>query len=178
MFKKIWLVLGLLVLVVGGCAKPPVDEKAAAVKALNAAMTAGAEQYMTVEMEAAKKMLADAEGAMAGKKYSDAQKGYVESKSAFEKASAGVNAAKQAMTAENKTVIEKVEKQWSTIAVKAKKAAKKMTKGNKAAWKIDEPAAKKAIKAAKDANAKNPIEARNQINNVSALADKWAGILK
>ena len=74
-----------------GCAKPPDAEKSAAKAAMDAAVSAGADKYAAADFTAAKTLWDTAESQMNDKKYKEAQQAYVDAKSAFEKAAAGVS---------------------------------------------------------------------------------------
>lgn len=92
-FVLVILALGMVWV---GCSKPPEAEKEAAKKAMDAALSAGADQYATAELEAANKVWDGAESQMKGKKYKEAKEGYIGAKAAFEKAAVAVEAGKKA----------------------------------------------------------------------------------
>jgi colicin import membrane protein len=108
------LVVFGLGIVLAGCSKPPEAEKEAAKKAMNAAISVGADQYASADLEAAKKIWDTAESQMKEKKYKEAKQSYIDAKAAFEKAAAAAEAGKKAAADQ---------------ANEAKEAAKKATDG-------------------------------------------------
>ncbi len=91
----VWVVLVLGMILVG-CSKPPEAEKEAAKKAMNAAFSAGADQYASADLDAANKLWDTAESQMKEEKYKEAKESYIGAKAAFEKAAASVEAGKKA----------------------------------------------------------------------------------
>ncbi len=90
------LVVFALGMVVASCSKPPEAEKEAARKAMDAAVSAGADQYASADLEAAKKIWDTAESQMKEEKYKQAKESYIGAKAAFEKATAAVETGKKA----------------------------------------------------------------------------------
>jgi len=89
-------VVFVLAMVLVSCSKPPEAEKEAAKKAMNAAFSAGADQYASADLEAANKLWDTAESQMKEEKYKEAKESYIGAKAAFEKAAAAVEAGKKA----------------------------------------------------------------------------------
>jgi len=80
-----------------GCSKPPEAEKAAAKKAMDAAISADADKYATADLETAKKLWSIAESQLKEKKYKEAKQNFIDARAAFEKAAAAVEAGKKAV---------------------------------------------------------------------------------
>jgi len=101
-FKQIVSLMTVLalVLVFIGCSKPPEEEKAAAKAAMDAAAAKGADKYAAADFKAAKGLWDKSEAQVAEKKYSEAKQGYIDTKAAFVKAAAAVEAGKKAVTDE------------------------------------------------------------------------------
>ena len=77
------LVVFALGMVLAGCSKPPEAEKEAARKAMETAISAGADQYASTELKAAKEAWDNAESQMTEKKYKEAKQSYLDAKAAF-----------------------------------------------------------------------------------------------
>jgi hypothetical protein len=106
-FVSVFFALGMMLV---SCSKPPEAEKEAAKKAMDAAFSAGADQYASADLEAATKVWDTAESQMKEEKYKEAKETYITAKAAFERAAAAVQAGKKAA---------------ADLANRAKEAAKK-----------------------------------------------------
>ncbi len=113
-FGSIYVVLALL-LVLGGCAPAPEAERQAAKRAMDAAISAGADKYAIADLDAAKKVWETAESQMNEKKYKEAKQSYIEAKAAFEKAEDVVAAGKKAASDEASTVLASIGADWKKL---------------------------------------------------------------
>jgi hypothetical protein len=104
-----------------GCAKPPEAEREAAKKAMDAAITGGADKYASADLEAAMKVWNTAESQMKEKKYKEAKQNYIDAKAAFEKAAAAVEAGKKAVADQANAALKALEEEWKKLGVTAKK---------------------------------------------------------
>jgi len=165
-----------MVLVLGmsfaGCSKPPEAEKAAAKKAMDAAIAAGADQYAPTDLEPAKKLWDTAESQMKEKKYKEAKESYVNAKAAFEKAAAAVEDGKKAAADQANAALNALEEEWKKLNGLAKKMEKKL-KEKKNDWRADSKTVNEGLVKAKEAIATTPIEAKAKLGELQALADKW-----
>lgn len=177
---KVW-VLVLAVLLVGmswvSCSKPPEAEREAAKKAMDAALSAGADKYATADFDAAKKTWDTAESQMKDKKYKEAKQSYIDVKAAFERAGAAVEAGKKAMADQTKTTLQNLEGAWKNLEATAKKMEKKL-KDKKTAWTTDAKAIKEGLGKAKEMMAGSPAEAKAKLDEVKVLMDKWGNTFK
>jgi hypothetical protein len=161
-----------------GCAKPPEAEKSAAKGAMDAALSAGADKYAAVEMDAAKKIWDTAEAQVKEKKYKEAKQGYVEAKAAFEKAAAAGEAGKKAVAAEVSTAVVALEEAWKNLDAAAKNVEKKMQQDKKDAWAADTKAFTEGLKATKDMIAADPAGAKAKVGGLKAIIEKWDASFK
>ena len=150
-----------LVLVFIGCAKPPEAEQKAARAAMDAAVSAGADKYAAADLDAAKKALDAADAQVKDKKYKEAKQGYVDAKTAFEKAAGAVAAGKKAVTDEATAAVTAMEEAWKGVEAAAQKVEKKM-KDKKDAWVADATAFGDNLKAAKEMIAAEPTLAKTK----------------
>jgi len=171
------MVVLALALVFIGCAKPPEAEKSAAKTAMDAAIAAGADKYAAASLDAAKKIWDAAEAQMKSEKYEEAKKGYIDAKTAFEKAAADVAEGKKAVTAEVTTVVASLEEAWKTLEADAKKIGKKM-KDEKDLWEADVKAFTEGLQAAKDKIVADPAGAKVKAGELKTIIDKWGASLK
>ena len=70
----------VLGIVLSGCSKPPEAEKEAAQKAMDAAISDGAGQYASADLEAARKVWDTAESQMKEKNYKEARQSYLDAR--------------------------------------------------------------------------------------------------
>lgn len=168
------LVLGLLS---AGCAKPPEGEKGAAAKAMDAAISAGADKYATADSEAAKKIWNTAESQMNKKKYKEAKQSYIDAKAAFEKAIAAVEAGKKAMADQTKAALQALEEKWKQLESRAKKMGKKV-KEKKDAWTNDAKTITEGLGMVREMVATNPAEAKLKLDELKAMVDQWENTFK
>jgi hypothetical protein len=172
------VVLLSLVMVIGGCAKPPEAEQKAAKSAMDAAMSAGADKYATADLDAAKKKWDAAEAHMKDKKYKEAKQAYEEAKAAFEKAAKGVEAGKKAAAEQVTAAATAVEEAWKGVEASAKKVEKKLTKEQKDAWAADAKAIGEGMAKAKEMAGSDPAGAKAKMDEVKAMVEKWGNTLK
>jgi hypothetical protein len=167
-----------LVLIFIGCTKPPDAERSAAKAAMDAATSASAEQYAAADYAAAKGAWDTAESQMNGKKYKEAKQGYIDAKTAFEKAASGVEAGKKAVADEAAAAVTALEEEWKGIEASVKKAAKRM-KDKKDAWEADTKAFMEGLQATKDMITGDPVGAKAKANELkTSILDKWDAIIK
>ena len=166
-----------LALVFIGCAKPPEAEQKAAMDAMDAAVSAGADKFAAADLDAAKKAWETAEAQAKEKKYKEAKEGYVAAKAAFEKAAGAVAAGKKAVADEATAALTALEEGWAAVEDAAKKAEKKM-KDKKAEWEADAKAFVDSLKAAKDSIPADPLGAKAKAGELKAAIEKWEAEFK
>lgn len=175
------LVLVFVVLALGmsfaACSKPPEAEREAAKKAMDAAVSAGADQYAQNDLEPAKKLWDTAETQMKEKKYKEAKQSYINSKAAFEKAAAAVEKGKKAAVDQANAALKAFEEEWKKLNALAKKVGKKL-KEKKNAWETDAKTINEGLAKAKETVATAPAEAKAKLGDLQALADKWEATFK
>ncbi len=168
------LTLGILLV---GCAKPPEAEKEAAKKAMDAAMSAGADKYAPADLEAAKKVWGTAESQVKDKKYKEAKQSYIDAKAAFEKTAGAVEAGKKALTEQANAALKTVEENWKKLSTTAKKMEAKL-KEKKEAWTTDAKAIDESLGKAKEIIASAPAEAKAKLDELKGMIDKWENTFK
>jgi hypothetical protein len=160
-----------------GCSKPPEAEEVAAKKAMEGAISAGADKYATADLEAAKKVWESADSQMKEKKYKEAKQSYVDAKVAFEKAAAAVEAGKKAVADQAKGALNALEEEWKKLNATAKKKEKKL-KEKKQAWKADAKTIDDGLRKAKEMMASAPAEAKAELDEMKAMIDRWKNTFK
>jgi hypothetical protein len=173
-FMLVVLVLGISFV---GCSKSPEAEKDAAKKAMDAAISAGADKYAAGDVEAARKGWDTAESQMKEKKYKEAKKSYVDAKAAFEKAAAAVEAGKKVVVDQANAALRSLEEDWNKLGVSAKKMEKKL-KNKKQAWTADAKAINEGLGKAKEMVASAPAEAKAKLDDLKAMVMKWENTFK
>lgn len=171
------LVVFGLGMVLAGCSKPPEAEKEAAKKAMDAAISVGADQYASADLEAARKVWDTAESQMKEKKYKEAKQGYIDAKAAFEKAAAAVEAGKKAIAEQANAALGTLEGEWKKLRVTANKMEKKL-KGKKQAWTADTKAISEALAKSKEMIASTPAEAKAKLDELKTIIDRWETTFK
>jgi hypothetical protein len=179
MIKLLVIVLMAFALgmVLAGCTKPPEAEREAAKKAMDAAITGGAEKYATSDLETAKKLWDTAESQMKEKKYKEAKQSYIEAKAAFEKAAAAVEAGKKAVADQANAALKGLGEKWEKLLVTAKKMEKKL-KDKKQAWTTDAKAINEGLEKTKEVIVSAPIEAKAKLDELKTMIDKWDATFK
>jgi hypothetical protein len=152
-------------------------EKEAAKKAMDAALSAGADQNVPADMEAARKIWDAGESQMKEERYKQAKESYMEAKAAFEKAAAAAAAGKKTTADQAKAALKTVEAEWKKLQATAKKMQKKL-KDKKQAWAADAKAIKEGLGRAKKLIASAPAEAKAKLDSVKTMIDKWENIFK
>jgi hypothetical protein len=160
-----------------GCAKPPEAEKEAAQKAMDAAISAGADKYSQVDYEAARKGWDTAESQMKEKKYKEAKQGYIDAKAAFEKAATAVEAGKKAVAEQANAALKVIQEDWKKLRATASKMEKKL-KDKKQAWAADSKAISEGLTKSKEMIATAPAEAKAKLDELKALIEKWGGAFR
>ena len=166
------LVVFGLGMVLAGCSKPPEAEKEAAKKAMDAAISVGADQYASADLEAARKVWDTAESQMKEKKYKEAKQGYIDAKAAFDKAAAAVEAGKKAIAEQANAALGTLEGEWKKLSVTANKMEKKL-KGKKQAWTADTKAISEGLAKSKEMIASAPAEAKAKLDELKTMIDRW-----
>jgi len=169
LFVLVAFVLGI---VLSGCSKPPEAEKEAAKKAMDAAISDGAGQYASADLEAARKVWDTAESQMKEKKYNEAKQSYIDAKAAFEKAAAAVEAGKKAVADQANAALKTLEEEWKKLRVTANKMEKKL-KGKKQAWTADARAISEDLAKSKEMIASAPAEAKAKLDELKTMIDRW-----
>ncbi len=175
--KQIKLFVLVLVVFASGvsfiaCSKPPEAEIEVAQKAMNAAISAGADQYAPTDLEPAKKLWDTAETQMKEKKYKEAKQNYLDAGAAFEKATAAADKGKKAAVDQANSAMNALEEQWKNLNRLAKKVEKKL-KEKKNAWMADAQTIKEGLGKAKEIIPTAPIEAKTKLGELEMIADKW-----
>jgi predicted DNA-binding protein YlxM (UPF0122 family) len=173
-FVLVVLTLGI---VLAGCSKPPEAEREAAKKAMDAAITAGAEKYASIDLEVARKIMDTAESQMKDKKYKEAKQGYIDAKAAFEKAAAAVEVGKKAVADQANATLKALEDEWKKLNATAKKMEKKL-KDKKQAWTADAKAIKEGLEKSKEVIASAPAEAKVKLDELKTMMEKWETAFK
>jgi hypothetical protein len=166
------LVAFALGMVLSGCSKPPEAEKEAARKAMDAAISVGADQYASADLKAAKEVWDNAESQMKEKKYKEAKQSYLDAKAAFEKAAAAVEAGKKAIADQANAALKTLEKEWKKLRVTATKMEKKL-KAKKQAWTADAKAISEGLAKSKEMITSAPAEAKAKLDELKTMIDKW-----
>ena len=180
--KKVRVSLFVFVIVIlamswTGCSKPPEAEKEAAKKAMEDAISAGADKYAPTETEAAKKTWETAELQMNEKKYKEAKQGYIDAKAAFEKAVGAIEAGKKAVADQANETLKALEMTWRKLGTTAKKMEKKL-KEKKKVWAADAKTIEEGFTKAKEIIAQAPAEAKAKLEELKALIGKWENTFK
>jgi hypothetical protein len=163
--------------VLAGCAKPPEAEREAAKKAMDAAITAGADKYASADLEAARKLWNTAESQMKEKKYKEAKQNYIDAKAGFEKAAAAIEAGKKAVADQANAALKALEEEWKKLIVTAKKMEKKM-KDKKQAWTNDTKAIGEGLEKSKEMIVSAPAEAKAKLDGLKSVIDRWTTTFK
>jgi hypothetical protein len=166
------LVVFGLGMVLAGCSKPPETEKEAAKKAMDAAISVGADQYASADLEAARKVWDTAESQMKEKRYKEAKQSYIDAKAAFEKAAAAVEAGKKADTDQANAALKTLEEDWKKLRVTANKMEKKL-KGKKQAWTADTQAISEGLAKSKEMIASAPAEVKAKLDELKTMIHRW-----
>ena len=169
LFVLVAFVLGI---VLSGCSKPPEAEKEAAKKAMDAAISDGAGQYASADLEAARKVWDTAESQMKEKNYKEARQSYLDAKAAFEKAAAAVESGKKAVADQANAALKTLEKEWRKLRVTATKMEKKL-KAKKQAWTADAKAISEGLAKSKEMIASAPAEAKAKLDELKTMIDRW-----
>ena len=167
----VFVVFGLG-MVLAGCSKPPEAEKEAAKKAMDAAISVGADQYASADLEAAKKVWDTAESQMKEKKYKEAKQSYIDAKAAFEKVAAAVEAGKKAAADQANEALKTLEGGWKKLRVTANKMEKKL-KAKKQAWTADAKVISEGLAKSKEMIASAPAEAKAKLDGLKTMIDRW-----
>jgi len=152
-------------------------EKEATRKAMDAALSAGAEKYASAELEAARRVWDTAESQMKEEKYKEAKGSYIEAKTAFEKAAAAVEVGKKAVSDQAKAALKTLEGEWSKVRTTARKMEKKL-KNKKQAWTADAKAIQEGLGKSKKMIASAPAEAKAKLDQLKTTIDKWEATFK
>lgn len=169
LFVLVAFVLGI---VFSGCSKPPEAEKEAAKKAMDAAISDGAGQYASPDLEAARKVWDTAESQMKEKNYKEARQSYLDAKAAFEKAAAAIESGKKAVADQANMALKTLEKEWKQLRVTATKMEKKL-KAKKQAWTADAKAISEGLAKSKEMITSAPAEAKAKLDELKTMIDRW-----
>ena len=166
------LVAFALGMVWSACSKPPEAEKEVARKAMDAAISAGADQYASADLKAAKEVWDNAESQMTERKYKEAKQSYLDAKAAFEKAAAAVEAEKKVVADQANAALKALEDKWKKLRVTAHKMEKQL-KGKKQAWTADAKAISEGLAKSKEMIASAPSEAKAKLDELGTMIDRW-----
>lgn len=167
----------LLAMTWAGCSKPPEAEKEAARKAMENAISAGADTYTPAETEAAKKAWEMAELQMNEKKYKEAKQGYIEARASWEKAAGAIEAGKKVVADQTKETLTALEKAWKKLGTTSKKFEKKL-KEKKKVWMADAKTIEEGFAKAKEMMVQAPLEAKAKLEELKPLIGKWENTFK
>lgn len=185
-----WMIIFALTLVSIGCATTsgtdksadktamdtaPVAEKYAAKAAMDTAISSGAETYAAADLDAAKKIWDMAEARMKEEKYAEAKQGYMDAQAAFDKATGAVEEGKKVATAEAKSAIASLERDWKNLKINARGVEKmiKKDKEMKADWAALNKSFPEDLKAIKDKIATDPAGAKVNVAELEAILERW-----
>ena len=166
------LVAFALGMVLSACSKPPEAEKEAARKAMDTAISAGADQYASADLKAAKEVWDNAESQMTERKYKEAKQSYLDAKAAFEKAAAAVEAGKKVVADQANAALKALEDKWKKLRVTANKMERQL-KGKKQAWTADAKAISEGLAKSKEMIASAPSEAKAKLDELGTMIDRW-----
>jgi len=166
------LVAFALGMILSSCSKPPEAEKEAARKAMDAAISAGADQYASTDLKAAKEVWDNAESQMTERKYKEAKQSYLDAKAAFEKAAAAVEAGKKVVADQANAALKALEDKWKKLRVTANKMERQL-KGKKQAWTADAKAISEGLAKSKEMIASAPSEAKAKLDELGTMIDRW-----
>jgi hypothetical protein len=152
-------------------------EKEATRNARDAALSAGADKYASSDLDAARRLWDTAESQMKEEKYKEAKGSYIEAKTAFEKATAAVEAGKKAIADEATAALKTLEVEWNKLRVTAKKMEKKL-KNKKQAWTADAKAIQEGLAKSKKMIASAPAEAKAKLDQLKTTIDRWETTFK
>ena len=169
LFVLVAFVMGM---VLAGCSKPPEAEKEAAKKAMDAAISVGADKYASADLETARKVWDTAESQMKEKTYKEAKQSYMDAKAAFEKAAAAVEAGKKAIADQANAALKTLEEEWKKLRVTANKMEKKL-KGKKQAWTADAKTIREGLAKSKEMIASAPAEVKAKLDELKTMIDRW-----
>jgi hypothetical protein len=158
----------VLTMLFTACASPPEAERHAALTAMNASHTAGADKYVPADFDAARKLLDTAEAQLALKKYREAKQGYIDARIAFEKAADNVDAVRKAMTSQAAAAVAALEKRWKALQVIAHKA-----QGKTALWEVDSKSFLEELKTAREMVAVDPAGAMAKADKLKGFCDTY-----
>lgn len=173
-FVFVVLVWGMLFV---ACSRPPEAEKEAAKKAMDAAISAGADKYATPDLEAAQKVWESADSEMKEKKYKEAKEDYIAAKAAFEKAAAAAEEGKKVFSDQTNAVLKDLEGAWRRLSATGKKMEKKL-KEKKTAWKADAKVIDEGLRKAKETITASPDEAKAKLDELQAMIGRWENTFK
>jgi hypothetical protein len=152
-------------------------EKEAAKKAMDAALSAGADHYASVDLDTARRAWDTGESQIKEQKYREAKESYIGAKAAFEKAGAAVEAGKKAAADQAKTALKTLEAEWEKLRATAKKMEKKL-KDKKQAWTADAKSIKEGLEKSKKMIASAPAEAKAKLDALKTMIDRWENSFK
>jgi len=152
-------------------------EKEVAKKAMDDALSAGAEKFAPVDLDAARRAWNTAESQMKEEKYREAKESYTGAKAAFERTVAAVEAGKKNTGDQAKAALKTVEAEWKKLQATAKKMEKKL-KDKKQAWTADAKAIREGLGKAKKMIASAPAEAKAKLDSVRTIIDRWENTFK
>lgn len=161
-----------------GCGAPPEAEKKAAEQAVSAAKAAGAEKYASAEFSAAAEAMKAADSQMSARKFPEAKAGYLKAKELAEKAATAAEAGKATMKSQVEQQLADAERRWRELEGKAKAAARNFKAGQKQDWEVDARSVAESFQAARAAVSGDPASAKEKLDAVAAILQKWDADLK
>lgn len=158
----------IMAMALGACARPPEVERDAALAAMKASHTAGADKYVPAYFDAARKLLDTAEAQLTRKKYWEAKQGYIDAKVAFEKAAGYIDAVRKEMNSQAAAAVAALEERWKALEVIAHKAH-----GKTALWEVDSKNFLVELKTTKEMVAVDPAGAMAKVDKLKGFCDTY-----
>ena len=171
--RLIALMLGACGLLVVRCASPPDAEQKTAREAVNAALSAGAEQYAPSESIAMTAAVKKAETEMAAKAYKDARVSYTQAKSLAETAERTALTGKAAIRDDLEKQLTELVQRWENLGGQAQAASKQMRAVQKQISDADARTVVEQLEAAKTAVSGDLGVAKERLALASAALDRW-----
>jgi len=169
-----WMIILALTLAFIACATAPVAEKSAAKAAMDTAVSSGADKYAAADLDAAKKIWDAAEARMKEEKYTEARKDYVDAKAAFDKTAGIAETNKMVATAEAKSAIASLERDWKNLKINARGVEKRMKdKEMKDDWAALNRSFPEDLKAIKDKIISDPAGAKANVDELEDILERW-----
>ena len=157
-----------------GCARSPDAERSAARGSMTAAIAAGADRYAAADFRLAQSFWYTAESRITGRKYKEARRYYINAKTSFEKALAGVEAGRKAVATATSAALQGLENDWKNLKAQAGSASKNKKKH----WAADEKTIAEGLTAARDMIAADAAGAAVKIKEIGSVIQNWTAVFE